>query len=73
MRADRTNKIRNKEGGLLCSGGWVNYVSEISLPTSLCTGWMLSSPFCNCCLALAEQFETEQYHNNLCKTPPMTV
>lgn len=53
MKADRINKIRNTDGVLLCSGGWVNYTSETYFTSLLCTGLMLSNPFCNCCLEYA--------------------
>jgi len=54
MKADRTNKIRNTDGVLLCSGGWVNYTSETYFTSLLCTGLMVSNLFCNCCLEYAE-------------------
>lgn len=54
MKADRTNKIRTKDGVLLCSGGWVNYISETYFTSILCKGLMVSNLFCNCCLEFAE-------------------
>lgn len=54
MRADRTNKIRNKDGVLLCSGGWMNYTSETYFTNLLCTGLMVSYPLCNSYLVFAE-------------------